>query len=175
MPRPPCSQRICCRQQAMANPLASSGSTPNNPARFSTRAEEGALLVNLAAAGAGVVVDAPAIWAHHLEILPAVVRAEASSASLRSPGRVGSTTRNADAAQCSVSLIAQAVTTRHSSLQQRWFGRWADRRLWHNHSCRRAALPWDRFPSDRQLCGLVPDHDCRPAVIFILFYRRGAL
>tara|TARA_B100000524_G_scaffold320187_1_gene200504 strand:+ start:252 stop:782 length:531 start_codon:yes stop_codon:yes gene_type:complete len=129
-------------------------------------AEVGTLVVDTTAARTGVVVDAPTIGSHHLQVLSLLLRCEGLqrfAPLLRIQPATGTATTDA----------LPAVTGRHSLVPaQGQFGS-KPRRV-----TRIASLPHAMgidFSLIANFAALALIALAGPAVVFILFYRRGAL
>ena len=130
-------------------------------------AEIGSLAVNAATASAGVVVDAPPIGTHHVHVLLTLLRTERIER-LRALIGVQATTgaTGIDA--------PPAVTTRHGRLKQ-WERIGAEPRKVASHASVPPAMGFIDFHLIANFAALALITLAGPAVIFILFYRRGAL
>ena len=129
--------------------------------------EGGSLVIDAATPAAGVVVDAPAVRSHHRKVLTTLVLAEGLKglgALFRVQAAAGSAGRNA----------TPAVTTRHcSSPAGEQIA--ARARKVAAHASASHAMGFIDIHLIANFAALALITLAGPAVIFILFYRRGAL
>ena len=130
-------------------------------------AEIGPLAVDATTASTGVVVDTPAIGTHHVHVLLALLRTErikGLSPLIWVQATTGATGSDA----------LPAVTTRHGRLEQ-WERIGAKPRKVASHASLPPAMGFIDFHLIANFAALALITLAGPAVIFILFYRRGAL